>query len=167
MNVIVIGAGCGGLTAGALLAKSGRKVLVLEQTGSIGGCCSTFEKDGFSVRYGRFDRRGCRHHPEGIREAGHDPGARNRDGSPATRSSTCFYRDGSQVAFPLSEEETAGIIAAMSPRTAWIPALYRPFCQLHRWRRRRFLHQPGQYLSAICWLSSVNARFSPASCLSS
>ncbi|HEY9161657.1 MAG TPA: NAD(P)/FAD-dependent oxidoreductase [Desulfomonilia bacterium] len=49
-NVIVIGAGCGGLSAGAQLAKNGRKVLVLEQTERIGGCCSTYEQEGF-----RFD----------------------------------------------------------------------------------------------------------------
>lgn len=49
-DVIVIGAGLGGLSSGALLAKQGQKVLVLEQSDRIGGCCSTFEKDGY-----RFD----------------------------------------------------------------------------------------------------------------
>lgn len=51
-DVIVIGAGCGGLTAGALLAKQGRSVLVLEQSGLVGGCCSTFEKDGYHFDVG-------------------------------------------------------------------------------------------------------------------
>jgi len=49
-DVIVIGAGGGGVTTGAILAKEGRKVLVLEQSDLIGGCCSTFEREGF-----RFD----------------------------------------------------------------------------------------------------------------
>ena len=49
-DVIVIGAGCGGISAGALLAKQGRKALVLEQSDRVGGCCSTFEKNGY-----RFD----------------------------------------------------------------------------------------------------------------
>src|SRR4030042_4060013 len=49
-DVIVIVAGCGGLTAAALLAKQGRKVLVLEQGDRVGGCCSTFEREGY-----RFD----------------------------------------------------------------------------------------------------------------
>jgi phytoene dehydrogenase-like protein len=31
-DVVVIGAGCGGLTVGALLAKQGRKVLIFEQS---------------------------------------------------------------------------------------------------------------------------------------
>ena len=51
-DVIVIGAGCGGLSAGALLAKQGRRVLVLEGSEHIGGCCSTFEKDGYSFDVG-------------------------------------------------------------------------------------------------------------------
>ena len=49
-DVIVIGAGCGGITAAALLAREGRKTLVLEQSDKIGGCCSTYERSGY-----RFD----------------------------------------------------------------------------------------------------------------
>lgn len=51
-DVIVIGAGCGGLTAGAVLAKEGRSVLLLEQSERIGGCCSTFEKNGYKFDLG-------------------------------------------------------------------------------------------------------------------
>lgn len=51
-DVVVIGAGCGGLAAGALLSKQGRKVLVVEQAKAVGGCCSTFEKDGFHFDIG-------------------------------------------------------------------------------------------------------------------
>ncbi|MDD5712044.1 MAG: NAD(P)/FAD-dependent oxidoreductase [Smithellaceae bacterium] len=49
-DIIVSGAGFGGLSAGAQLAKNGRKVLVLEQAERVGGCCSTYEQNGF-----RFD----------------------------------------------------------------------------------------------------------------
>lgn len=49
-DVIVIGGGLGGLTAGSILAKEGRSVLLLEQGDQVGGCCSTFERKGF-----RFD----------------------------------------------------------------------------------------------------------------
>ena len=46
-DVIVIGAGCGGLACATLLSKSGLKTLVLEQSSNIGGCCSTVEEQGF------------------------------------------------------------------------------------------------------------------------
>ena len=36
-DVVVIGAGLGGLTAGAILARAGRKVLVIERSNSVGG----------------------------------------------------------------------------------------------------------------------------------
>jgi C-3',4' desaturase CrtD len=46
-RVIVIGAGIGGLTAGALLARRGHEVLILEQSIVPGGCASTFSRRGF------------------------------------------------------------------------------------------------------------------------
>ena len=42
-DAIIIGGGHNGLTAAAYLAKAGRKVLVLERRGIIGGCCITEE----------------------------------------------------------------------------------------------------------------------------
>ncbi|MFZ5773166.1 MAG: SDR family NAD(P)-dependent oxidoreductase, partial [Thermodesulfobacteriota bacterium] len=43
-DVIVIGAGIGGLTAGALLARRGKRVLVLEQHNKPGGFCTCWER---------------------------------------------------------------------------------------------------------------------------
>ncbi len=48
MDVIIIGAGMAGLTCGCLLAQKGLKVLMIEKNQKIGGCCTSFEKDGFS-----------------------------------------------------------------------------------------------------------------------
>ncbi len=48
MDVIIIGAGMGGLTCGCLLAQKGLDVLIVEKNQKIGGCCSSFEKDGFT-----------------------------------------------------------------------------------------------------------------------
>ena len=42
-DIIVIGAGHNGLTAAGLLAKRGRKVLVLERRAMVGGLCATEE----------------------------------------------------------------------------------------------------------------------------
>lgn len=51
-DVIVIGAGCGGLGAGPLLAEQSRRVLVLNQNDTVGRCASSFERD-VPVRRGR------------------------------------------------------------------------------------------------------------------
>ncbi|MBW6481061.1 MAG: FAD-dependent oxidoreductase, partial [Bacteroidales bacterium] len=43
-DIIIIGAGLGGLTAGANLAKQGKKVLLIEQHDRPGGCATTFTR---------------------------------------------------------------------------------------------------------------------------
>ncbi|MFY9623207.1 MAG: NAD(P)-binding protein, partial [Rhodoplanes sp.] len=42
-DVVVIGAGLGGLTAAALLARAGRKTLIVERNTSVGGAASTYK----------------------------------------------------------------------------------------------------------------------------
>ncbi|MGL5035998.1 MAG: C-3',4' desaturase CrtD, partial [Microcystaceae cyanobacterium] len=51
-NVIIIGAGIGGLTAAALLAEKGYQVTVYEQAIAVGGCASTFKRRGFTFDVG-------------------------------------------------------------------------------------------------------------------
>jgi len=46
-DVIVIGAGMGGLTAAALLAKKGFKTLLLEKEDQVGGYAVSFKRQGF------------------------------------------------------------------------------------------------------------------------
>jgi phytoene dehydrogenase-like protein len=46
-DAIIIGAGIGGLTCGALLAKSGLKTLIIEQHSIPGGYCTSFKRKGF------------------------------------------------------------------------------------------------------------------------
>lgn len=43
-EAIVIGSGLGGLTAGALLARAGKRVLVLEKNARIGGAATTYDR---------------------------------------------------------------------------------------------------------------------------
>jgi phytoene dehydrogenase-like protein len=47
-DAIVIGAGVGGLICGNLLARSGLKVLLVEQHCLVGGYCSTFRRKGYT-----------------------------------------------------------------------------------------------------------------------
>jgi phytoene dehydrogenase-like protein len=42
-DVVIVGAGLGGLTAGAILAREGRKVLVIERSNSVGGAASSYK----------------------------------------------------------------------------------------------------------------------------
>jgi phytoene desaturase len=113
-DVIVIGAGLGGLSSAALLAKQGRKVLVLEQSDRIGGCCSTFEREGYHFDVGAsiieiiqpiekaFQLLGTTFQSE-VDLIACDP------------VMTFIYKDGSRITLPLSAEKTGEIIASISP----------------------------------------------------
>ena len=66
-DVIVVGAGIGGITAAALLAKKGLKVLNIEQHYVPGGMCSCFRRQGFTFDAGStllfgFGEKGFRAH---------------------------------------------------------------------------------------------------------
>lgn len=55
LDAIIIGSGIGGLGLAVLLAKVGKKVLVLEQHDRAGGCCHTFTEKGFEFDVGEKD----------------------------------------------------------------------------------------------------------------
>ncbi len=113
-DVVVIGGGLGGLTAGALLARQGRRVLVLEQSNRIGGCCSTFEREGFRFDVGAsiveiiqpiervFRKLGTTFQDE-VDLIACDP------------IMSYLFPDGERVTYPLSVEATGRIISDMSP----------------------------------------------------
>ena len=57
-HTIVIGGGLAGLTAGAILSKFGKKVLLLEQHHKPGGCATTFKRGDFIVEVGLHEMGG-------------------------------------------------------------------------------------------------------------
>ena len=51
-DVVVIGSGIGGLICACYLAKFGLKVLIVEQNDKPGGCCSSFQRNGYKFDVG-------------------------------------------------------------------------------------------------------------------
>lgn len=57
-DIVIIGGGLGGLTAGAKLAREGKKVLLLEQHDRPGGCATTFQRKDFTMEVGLHEMDG-------------------------------------------------------------------------------------------------------------
>jgi len=72
-DIIIVGAGLGGLTSGALLARAGRKVLVIERGNSVGGAASSYKVGDLFVE-GSLHETGDPHDP---RDPKHLPLARS------------------------------------------------------------------------------------------
>jgi phytoene dehydrogenase-like protein len=68
-DAVIIGAGLGGLTAGAILAREGRKVLVIERSNSVGGAASSYKVGDLFVE-GSLHETSDPHDP---RDPKHDP----------------------------------------------------------------------------------------------
>jgi phytoene desaturase len=58
-DVIIVGAGIGGLICGTKLAKNGLKVLIIEKHDKPGGCVTSSRKQGFNFDYGAHIFGGC------------------------------------------------------------------------------------------------------------
>lgn len=59
-DVIIIGAGMGGLMCGGYLAKSGMKILIVEKNDKVGGCITSTKVDGYTIDMGAHLIGGCR-----------------------------------------------------------------------------------------------------------
>ena len=57
-EICIIGAGLGGLTSGALLAKAGYKVTILEQHYVVGGSATAFKRKGYTCEVGLHEMDG-------------------------------------------------------------------------------------------------------------
>jgi len=63
-DVIIVGAGMGGLSAGAHLASNGMKVLILEQHHKVGGCTTSFSRGEFNFETALHEMTGGGGHSE-------------------------------------------------------------------------------------------------------
>ncbi len=57
-DIIIIGGGLGGLTAGAKLARSGKKVFLVEQHYLPGGCATVFKRKDYTMEVGLHEMDG-------------------------------------------------------------------------------------------------------------
>jgi all-trans-retinol 13,14-reductase len=57
-DIIIIGGGLGGLTAGAKLSREGKKVLLIEQHDRPGGCATTFKRGDYIMEVGLHEMDG-------------------------------------------------------------------------------------------------------------
>lgn len=62
-NIVIIGAGLGGLTTAALLARDGYKVTLLEQHNIVGGCATVFKRKDFTCEVGLHEMDGVYGNP--------------------------------------------------------------------------------------------------------
>jgi phytoene desaturase len=117
-DVVVIGGGVGGISAAALCQKAGMKTLLLEQSERIGGCCSTYEADGFNFDVGAS----VVEVPQAFNELFDRLGLDIDEYIPLERVDPIYdYCDntrGIRFSYPTSVEETAEVIARFSSEDA-------------------------------------------------
>lgn len=114
---VVIGAGLGGLTAGSLLAAEGRRTLVLEQSGSIGGCCSTYEREGNRFDVGATILEILAPFEMAFRRLG-TTFRKEVELEPCDPVYGIIFPKGSRLTYPASAEEKADVISRLSPEDA-------------------------------------------------
>ncbi len=116
-DVVVIGAGLGGLSAAALLAKSGFKVLICEHTDRGGGCCSSFEHEGFTFDIGASIVEMA----WTIDDLFSRLGKRTSDYMEMIRIDPIYAfvtKEGERFTYPVDREATREVIARLSPDDA-------------------------------------------------
>lgn len=120
-DVVIIGSGIGGLTSADLLSQRGKKVIVLEQSGRLGGCCASYELNGhkfdvgaifvlYKELYHRFFEMMGLSLEDYIQMELLDPVYDMR------------FKDGTDLLLPMDPVETADVIAGFAPgdRQGWL-----------------------------------------------
>jgi len=113
-DVVVIGAGLGGLSSAALLSAQGHRVLVLEQGERIGGCCSSFERNGFHFDTGASIVEIIKPIEEVFKKMGTTL-QDEIDLITCDPVMSVIRKDGSRMTIPLSIKKTGELIAEISP----------------------------------------------------
>ena len=113
-DVIIIGGGLGGLTAGAKLSKEGKKVLLLEQHDRPGGCATTFKRKDFTLEVGLHEMDGL--HPRDVKnKLFQDLGIFDRVEFLEVPEFYRFINERYDVVIPHEPEEAKVILKALFP----------------------------------------------------
>ncbi len=116
-DAVVIGAGLGGLSSAAVLARNGYRTLVLEHSGQVGGCCSSYEHEGY-----RFDAGASIVELEWVIDDLFARLGRKTeefiDLIPLDPIYGFFTADGRRFSYPVSPEGTREVIAGFSEEDA-------------------------------------------------
>ncbi len=157
-DVIIIGAGCGGLSAGAILAKQGRRVLILEQSTRVGGCCSTFEKDGFHFDVGASIVE-IIHPIELFFKTCGTSLEKELDLIPIDPIFSFVKSDGERINYPLSIEDTAEVISNISKKDGenWLE-LANYFSDLMKQTMDSFLTKPANGILDVLQMVKKNPK---------
>lgn len=127
-DVVVVGAGFGGMCAAARLAHRGYKTLVIDRLSLLGGRCSTLVHEGFKISTGAIAIPGAGVIEETFREVGAEFNVRRFD-------PVMIYRiEGKEYAWPLEEglaralyevsrdeQGVNRVLEAMARALAWQP----------------------------------------------
>ncbi|MHB8894601.1 MAG: phytoene desaturase family protein [Candidatus Geothermincolia bacterium] len=120
-DAIIIGSGIGGLTCADLLSRRGRKVLVLEQSDRLGGCCATYDLNGHKFDVGAIFIL----YKEIYERFFEMMGLRLEDYLDLRLLDPVYdmhFRDGSSVLLPMDPVESADVISSFAPgdREGWL-----------------------------------------------
>lgn len=113
-DVLVIGAGLGGVSTAALCAKNGFKTLVLEQADTIGGCCSTFEMEGYKFDVGASIVEVTYPMEKLFKLLGKEP-SDYMDLVPCDPIYSFITEDGKRFSYPQDIDETTEVIRSIAP----------------------------------------------------
>lgn len=120
-DVVIIGSGIGGLTAADLLSQRGKKVLVLERSSRLGGCCATYDLNGHRFDVGAIFVL----YKEIYHRFFEMMGLRLEDHLPMQLLDPVYdmrFNDGSSILLPMDPVESADAIGAFAPgdRQGWL-----------------------------------------------